>query len=75
MGRFWQHCFAAEITAVTGKDPGEHYKELTAEFDLPCYTADRRRGDAPEQKAKLGKLSASSVKEVDPGRRGNHRQA
>jgi phosphoglucomutase len=53
---------AAEITAVTGKDPGEHYKEMTAEFGTPCYT----RIDAaatPEQKAKLGKLSPSAVKE------------
>src|SRR5712671_6899212 len=43
---------AAEITAVTGKDPGEHYRELTAEFGTPFYT----RIDAPstpEQKAKL----------------------
>jgi phosphoglucomutase len=43
---------AAEITAVTGKDPGEHYRELTAEFGIPHYT----RIDAPstpEQKANL----------------------
>src|SRR5579863_1773370 len=26
---------AAEITAVTGKEPGEHYRELTAEFGSP----------------------------------------
>jgi phosphoglucomutase len=52
---------AAEITARTGKDPGEHYRELTAEFGAPCYT----RIDAPatpEQKAKLGKLSPEAVK-------------
>jgi phosphoglucomutase len=51
---------AAEITAVTGKDPGEHYRELAAEFGAPLYT----RIDAaatPEQKAKLGKLAAESV--------------
>lgn len=51
---------AAEITARTGKDPGEHYRELTAEFGTPCYT----RIDAaatPEQKAKLGKLSPEAV--------------
>jgi phosphoglucomutase len=51
---------AAEITARTGKDPGEHYRELTAEFGTPYYT----RIDAaatPEQKAKLGKLSPASV--------------
>jgi phosphoglucomutase len=55
---------AAEITARTGKDPGEHYRELTAEFGAPLYT----RIDAPatpEQKAKLQKLSPDSVKESD----------
>jgi phosphoglucomutase len=53
---------AAEITAVTGKDPGEHYRELTAEFGNPYYT----RIDAaatPEQKARLGKLAPEAVKE------------
>ena len=53
---------AAEITAVTGKDPGEHYRELTAEFGKPYYT----RIDAPatpEQKAKLGNLSPEAVTE------------
>ena len=30
---------AAEITARTGKDPGEHYRELTAEFGTPYYRA------------------------------------
>src|SRR5205807_642166 len=34
---------AAEITARTGKDPGEHYRELTAEFGPSYYT----RIDAP----------------------------
>jgi phosphoglucomutase len=53
---------AAEITARTGKDPGEHYRELTAEFGTPFYT----RIDAPatpEQKARLRKLSPGDVKE------------
>jgi phosphoglucomutase len=52
---------AAEITACTGRDPGEHYQELTAEFGAPCYT----RIDAaatPEQKARLAKLSPDAVK-------------
>jgi phosphoglucomutase len=52
---------AAEITARTGKDPGEHYRELAAEFGAPHYT----RIDAaatPEQKARLGKLSPDAVK-------------
>jgi phosphoglucomutase len=53
---------AAEITARTGKDPGEHYRELTAEFGSPLYT----RIDAPatpEQKTRLERLSPESVKE------------
>ena len=55
---------AAEITARTGKDPGEHYRELTAEFGAPCYT----RIDAPatpEQKARLAKLSPETVDGID----------
>ncbi len=55
---------AAEITARTGKDPGQHYRELTAEFGTPHYT----RIDAPatpEQKAKLEKLSPDAVKESE----------
>jgi len=51
---------AAEITARTGKDPSEHYRELTAQFGTPLYT----RVDAPataEQKAKLRELSPSAV--------------
>lgn len=53
---------AAEITARTGKDPGQHFRELTAEFGTPYYT----RIDAPatpEQKSKLQKLSPEAVKE------------
>jgi phosphoglucomutase len=53
---------AAEITARTDKNPGEHYRELTAEFGAPYYT----RIDAPatpEQKAKLGKLTPEAVRE------------
>jgi phosphoglucomutase len=51
---------AAEITARTGKDPGQHYKELTAKFGTPYYT----RIDAPatpEQKSSLKKLSPEGV--------------
>jgi phosphoglucomutase len=53
---------AAEITARTGKDPGEHYRALTAEFGTAYYT----RIDAPatpEQKSRLQKLSPGAVKE------------
>jgi phosphoglucomutase len=52
---------AAEITAVTGKDPGQHYHELVSRFGQPYYT----RIDAaatPEQKAKLSKLSPEAVR-------------
>src|ERR1700720_4053433 len=41
---------AAEITARSGRDPSEHYRDLTTEFGAPLY----RRIDAPataEQKA------------------------
>ena len=51
---------AAEITAVTGKDPGERYQALTERFGAPVY----QRIDAPadrEQKARLGKLTAAQV--------------
>jgi len=51
---------AAEMTAVTGKDPGQLYGELTAKYGAPVY----QRIDAAatkEQKAKLGKLSPSQV--------------
>jgi len=53
---------AAEITARTGKDPGEHYRALTGELGTPFYT----RIDAPatpEQKAKLATLSPESIEE------------
>jgi phosphoglucomutase len=53
---------AAEITARTGKDPGEHYRALTAELGAPHYS----RIDAPattEQKARLGKLAPEAVTE------------
>jgi len=52
---------AAEITARTGKDPGEHYRGLTERFGAPVY----ERIDAPatpEQKAILLKLSPQQVK-------------
>jgi phosphoglucomutase len=52
---------SAEITAKTGNDPGVFYKQLTAQFGEPAY--DRVEAKAtPEQKNKLKKLSADSVK-------------
>jgi len=53
---------AAEITARTGKDPGEHYRELTAEFGTPLYTRIDEPA-APAQKARLSKLTPEAVKE------------
>jgi phosphoglucomutase len=51
---------AAEITARTGRDPGELYRELTAEFGDPLY--DRIEAPAtPEQKEILKKLSPRQV--------------
>jgi phosphoglucomutase len=51
---------AAEITAKTGRDPGEHYATLTEEFGAPIY----ERIDAPAnaaQKAILKNLSPAQV--------------
>jgi phosphoglucomutase len=51
---------SSEITAVTGKDPSEHYAELTARHGAPAYA----RVDAPanrEEKAKLASLSPEQV--------------
>jgi phosphoglucomutase len=51
---------AAEITARTGRDPGEHYRALTAELGTSYYA----RVDAPatpERKARLRQLSPEAV--------------
>jgi phosphoglucomutase len=51
---------AAEITARTGRDPGERYRDLTERFGAPNYT----RIDAPatpDEKARLGKLAPEAV--------------
>jgi len=51
---------AAEITAVTGRDPGEHYRALTELLGSPLY----ERLDAPatrDQKAALGQLSPEQI--------------
>jgi phosphoglucomutase len=52
---------SAEITAVTGKDPGELYAGLTTEFGAPVY----ERVDAvatPAEKSALAKLTPEQVK-------------
>ena len=55
---------AAEITAVTGADPGRHYADLTAKYGNPAYT----RIDAPAtpaQKSAFKKLTPASVTATD----------
>ncbi|NJC73302.1 alpha-D-glucose phosphate-specific phosphoglucomutase [Planosporangium thailandense] len=51
---------ASEITAVTGRTPSEHYRDLVSRFGDPAYA----RIDAPatrEEKAVLGRLSPDQV--------------
>lgn len=55
---------AAEITATTGRDPGEHYQALEQQFGSPVYI----RTDVPatpDQKAVLANLSPEKVKADD----------
>ena len=67
-GRVWTtdkdgillNLLAAEITATTGKDPGECYQDLTKQFGAPVY----ERIDTPataEQKAALKGMSAADL--------------
>lgn len=51
---------AAEITARSGEDPGQHFQHLVSDFGMPYYT----RIDAPatpQQKESLQKLSPEAV--------------
>ncbi|HLK57911.1 MAG TPA: hypothetical protein VKU00_15190, partial [Chthonomonadaceae bacterium] len=52
---------AAEITARTGKDPGQHYLDLTAKLGTPLYTRVDQAA-TPEQKSLLKKLSPEAVR-------------
>jgi phosphoglucomutase len=55
---------AAEITARTGRDPGEAYRELTKQFGAPCF----ERIDAaatPAQKKLLSQLTPEKVKSAE----------
>jgi phosphoglucomutase len=55
---------AAEITAKTGRDPGEHFAALAAELGMPFYT----RIDAPatpEQKQVLARLAPEAVRATE----------
>ncbi len=51
---------AAEITAITGRDPGRHYEELTARLGAPVYT----RIDTPctaEEKAGFARVTPATI--------------
>jgi len=52
---------SAEITARTGRNPGEHYRDLTAKFGDPVY----ERIDAPASAAVKSALSALSADQVE----------
>ncbi len=55
---------AAEMTARSGRDPGELYRQIAEKHGEPFYA----RTDAPatpEQKARLGKLSPEEVRARD----------
>jgi phosphoglucomutase len=58
---------AAEITARTGRDPGERYRQLTAELGTPSY----RRIDVPTtpaMKTRFAKLSPDAMPATLAGR-------
>ena len=52
---------AAEILATTGRDPGEHYRDLEAQFGK-AYYARKDAPSGPAEKALLGNLSPDQVK-------------
>jgi phosphoglucomutase len=52
---------AAEMTARTGRDPGQLYTELAAKHGATFYARTDAPAD-PDQKARLGKLSPQGVK-------------
>jgi phosphoglucomutase len=54
---------AAEITAWTGKEPAEHYSELTAELG-PQYYTQLDVTTTPQQKAELAQLSPEAIRET-----------
>ncbi len=65
---------AAEITAVTGKDPGQHYLELAARYGTPYYV----RLDAPAspaEKAAFKQFDRGTGERRHAGRRTHRRPA
>jgi len=55
---------AAELTARTGKDPGEHFRDIASQFGTPYYTRSDEAA-TPAQKNVLKKLSPEEVKETE----------
>jgi len=55
---------AAEMTARTGHDPAETYREFRHDFGEPEYERDQAPA-TPEQKARLARLSAAQVKDTE----------
>jgi phosphoglucomutase len=55
---------AAELTARTGKDPGEHFREIASQFGMPFYTRSDEPA-TPAQKNVLKKLSPEQVAEKE----------
>jgi phosphoglucomutase len=51
---------AAEITALTGRDPGLHYRDLTEKFGAPVY----QRIDAPANPAQKNVLKSLAPEDV-----------
>ena len=54
---------AAEITATTGRDPGQHYQDLTERFGAPLY----ERMDAPANAPQRKVLAALAPEQVQAG--------
>ena len=65
---------AAEITAVTGRDPGEHYAALEQRFGSPGLRADRRAGDSRTEKD-AGRVVTRHGRGYRAGGRADHGQA
>ena len=64
---------AAEITAVTGKDPGEHYQELTSAVRHAVVHAHRCAPPRPSRRRRLRSSHRQTGHRHDAGRRADHR--
>jgi phosphoglucomutase len=54
---------AAEITARTGKDPGQHYRQIESQFGTSFYVR-LDEPATPQQKARLAKLAPDAVNDT-----------